>query len=804
MSDANGSDNVTPLFDEPPRRRPRVRKLRLLVVLVPLMLLAIVSTVFGMMMAVASDLPALENRKEYQDARNSVLYDYTGKHSLGVLTNNQSRVLITYGQIDANVRNAIVAIEDRRFYQNSGVDIRGIARAFVQDVVQKRAVQGGSTITQQFVKNALRAQNQRTIFQKLREAALAYHLTRKWSKAKILTEYLNSIYFGNGAYGIESAAHTYFGHDHPGCGTRERPCVSVLRPEEAALLAGVVANPSGYDPVAHPVAALRRRNLVLLRMFQQGRLGRLQYFNARQEALPADLEQPTVRTQAPYFTTWVRQQLVDRFGARRSFEGGLKITTTLDADLQRAAESTANKYFSNPDGPATAIVAIDNDTGEVRAMVGGRNYNSRPFNLATQGQRQPGSAIKPFILAEALRRGISPASVWPSRKRIFDVPGGSDEFVVNNFESSYTGTQTLAGGLTASDNSVYAAVGLQVGTKRVAHLARRMGIRTPVSSNPAMTLGGLREGVTPLDMAHAYETFATDGLRVTGTLGSSKAGPVGIREVSTLPAPGRKSRTLARNKLRRKRILPKDLAQTATGIMQTVVTRGTGKRAALPDGTFAAGKTGTTENSGDAWFVGFTDRLTVAVWVGYPDRLRPMLTEFAGGPVEGGTFPALIWHDFQTAANKIIDTRVAKERERKGLPPLPPRTTTTAPTPPPSIAPPSSAEGGNVPAPTTTQAAPAGRRAAPPPPPSTPPPAPAAAAGRAGGRRDARAARDEHARAGADATPRAGAHPAPRAGARSDPGAQRRRDPAGGRRGGGAARIARDGASRRGVLALRH
>jgi penicillin-binding protein 1A len=724
MSDANGHDNVTPLFPEPPRKRPKVRKLRLLVVLVPLMLLAVVSTVFGMMMAVASDLPALENRKEYRDARNSVLYDYTGTRSLGVLTNNQSRVLVPYGQINANTRNAIIAIEDRRFYQNAGVDIRGIARAFVQDVVQKKAVQGGSTITQQFVKNALRAQNQRTIFQKLREAALAYHLTRKWSKAKILTEYLNSIYFGNGAYGIESAAHTYFGHDHPGCGTRERPCVSVLRPEEAALLAAVVANPSGYDPVAHPVAALRRRNLVLLRMFQQGRLGRLQYFNARQEALPADLEPPTVRTQAPYFTTWVRQQLVDRFGARRSFEGGLKITTTLDADLQRAAESTANKYFSNPDGPATAIVALDNDTGEVRAMVGGRNYNSRPFNLATQGQRQPGSAIKPFILAEALRRGISPASVWPSRKRIFDVPGGSDKFVVNNFESSYTGTQTLAGGLTASDNSVYAAVGLQIGTKRVAHLARRMGIRTPVSSNPAMTLGGLRQGVTPLDMAHAYETFATDGLRVSGTLGSSKAGPVGIRAVSTLPAPGRPVRTLARNELRRKRILPKDLAQTAVGIMQTVVTRGTGKRAALADGTFAAGKTGTTENSGDAWFVGFTDRLTVAVWVGYPDRLRPMLTEFAGAPVEGGTYPALIWHDFQTAANKIIDTRVTKERERKGLPPLPPRTTTTAPTPPPSIAPPSSAEGGNVPAPTTTQAPPGGGTSAPPAT-NTPAPAPA-------------------------------------------------------------------------------
>ena len=652
MSDANGSpDNVTPLFADPPRTRPRVRKLRLLVVLVPLTLLAIVSTVFGMMMAVTSDLPALENRKEYQDARNSVLYDYTGKRSLGVLTNNQSRVLVTYDQISPDMRNAIVAIEDRRFYTNSGVDIRGIARAFVQDVVQKRAVQGGSTITQQFVKNALRAQNQRTIFQKLREAALAYHLTRKWSKQKILTQYLNSIYFGNGAYGIESAARTYFGKDHPGCGTRgRRMCVSVLRPEEAALLAGVVANPSGYDPVAHPVAAERRRNLVLQRMFEQGRLGRLQYFNARQEALPAAPEPPTVRTTAPYFTTWIRQQLVDRFGARRSFEGGLKITTTLDAELQQAAENTVRRYFSNPNGPTAALVALDNDTGEVRAMVGGRDYNTRPFNLATQGQRQPGSAIKPFVLAEALRRGISPASVWPSKKRVFKVPGGSDKFVVNNFENSYSGTNTLAGALTASDNSIFAAVGLQVGTKRIARLVRQMGIRTPVSSNPAMTLGGLKQGVTPLDMAHAYETFSRNGKETTGTLGAPKRGPVGVTEVD-----GPNGKTIVRNHRKQRRVISDDVAQTATSIMETVLTEGTAKGAEL-DG-FAAGKTGTTENYGDAWFIGFDTHYTVAVWVGYPNGIKPMRTEYGGSPVEGGTYPAEIWQDFMQRARELFVQR---------------------------------------------------------------------------------------------------------------------------------------------------
>jgi penicillin-binding protein 1A len=725
MSDANGSDNVTPLFDQPPASRPKVRKLRLLVVLVPLSLLALVSTVFGMMMAVASDLPDLENRKEYQDARNSALVDVRGRQ-LGVLTNNQSRVIVDYNEISPDMRNAIIAIEDRRFYTNPGVDVRGIARAFVQDVVQQKAVQGGSTITQQFVKNAMRAQNERTVFQKLREAALAYHLTRKWPKRKILTQYLNSIYFGNGAYGIESAARTYFGRDHPEC-PAERPCATVLRPHEAALIAAIVANPSAYDPVAHPAAALRRRDMVLERMYDQGRLGRLQYFNARQEALPADPEPPRVRTKAPYFTTWVRQQLVDRYGARRAFEGGLKITTTLDLDLQNAAESTVKRYFSDPRGPAAALVAIDNDSGEVRAMVGGRDYNARPFNLATQGQRQPGSAMKPFILAEALRQGIGPGSVWPSRKRFFSVPGGRDKFVVNNFENRYSGTNTLAGALTASDNSVFAAVGLRVGTRKIARLTRQMGIRTPVSSNPAMTLGGLREGVTPLDMAHAYETFASDGLRVSGTLGASRAGPVGIREVATLPRRGRPSRILATNRLRRRRVLQKVTAQSAVGIMQTVIQRGTGKRAGLADGSFAAGKTGTTENSGDAWFVGFTDRMTVAVWVGYPDKLKPMLTEFAGKPVEGGTFPALIWHDFMTGANKIIDDRNARERVRKGLPPEPPedeRTTTTAPTPPPAVAPAAPAEGGDVPAPPSQPVAPSGGGGTTAPTTSTPAPAP--------------------------------------------------------------------------------
>jgi penicillin-binding protein 1A len=690
MSVEYGS-NITPLFGdreppEPPERvRPRVKKLRLLAIFLPLSLLAVVSTVFGMMMAVASDLPNLENRKEYQDARNSVLKDSQGQ-TLGVLTNNQSRVLVRYGDMSSYMRNAIIAIEDRRFYENSGVDVRGIGRALVQDVMSRQAVQGGSTIAQQFVKNALRAQSDRTVFQKMREAALAYHLTRKWPKSKILTQYLNSIYFGNGAYGVESAARTYFGNqpDYQDCGTRGHPlCVKNLKPEEAALIAGVVANPTAYDPVAHPQAAKARRNLVLKNMYDQGLLPLAEYQRGRLEALPAavDIKPPTVRTQAPYFTTWVRQQLVDRYGARRAFEGGLTVKTTLDLKLQDAAERAVNKYLANPAGPSAAVVAIDNKSGEVRAMVGGRDYAERPFNLATQGQRQPGSSIKPFILASALKKGFGPGSLWPSRKRVFTVPGtrGREKFVVNNFESKYAGVQTLAGGLTYSDNSVYSTVGIKVGTERIAALAERMGIRTPVSSNYAMTLGGLKQGVTPLDMAHAYETFIEHGRRIGGTLGAGRNGPVGISEVDI---PGRKP---VKNDRRPKQVLERSVADQTVGIMATVISQGTGRRAALGPGKFAAGKTGTTENSGDAWFVGFNERWTVAVWVGYADKLKPMLTEFAGAPVEGGTIPALIWHDFMTEANAIADARNAKERARKGLPPKEPEDQTTTSTPAPVI-----------------------------------------------------------------------------------------------------------------------
>jgi penicillin-binding protein 1A len=647
----------------PPAPKPRLKRLRFVAILFAVLILGLISFVFGMFVAVASDLPSLTRFSQLKDAQSSTLLDDLG-HPIGVLS-QQNRVIVTPSQIPQIVKEAVISIEDKRFRTNSGVDVRGIARAFVQDVLHKGSVQGASTIEQQFIKNALQAQSHRTIFEKLREAALAFQLSHKWSKEKIITAYLNTIYFGNGAYGIEAAAQTYFGHDvnHLGCGTpNHQLCVEQLQPWEAALLAGIIQDPTAYDPAYHPLAAKTRRDVVLRQMFEQSYLTQQVYEQSVQQTLPAAMDiqapqEPTVEgVDTGYFTSWVQQQVIERYGAPRAFDGGMKVKTTLDLELQRAAEHAIEGYLAYSGGPTASLVAIENSTGEVRAMVGGRSYDESPFNLATEGERQPGSSFKAFDLAGALEDGISPDSTWTSKQKEFIVPhtGGHERFIVHNDEGAYTGTNTLTGATAYSDNSIYAEVGLKVGTERIARLAHRMGISTPISTNPAMTIGGLKVGVTPLDMAHAYETIAHAGRRVSGTLAEAGA-PVGIQEVvsPTRALPDGSHHDV--NRVVTKPVLPPDVAATETSVLETVLQYGTARSAAI--GQFAAGKTGTTSNYGDAWFVGWDSKYTVAVWVGYPNGLVPMTTQFDGGPVLGGTFPALIWHDFMTSALHIDKSR---------------------------------------------------------------------------------------------------------------------------------------------------
>ncbi|MFL5826919.1 MAG: transglycosylase domain-containing protein [Thermoleophilaceae bacterium] len=646
--------------------KPKLKKLRLALVLFGLGVLAIISTIFGMMMAVASELPSLENKAEFRAAQNSVLLagDKRGTQ-IAKLTGNQNRILVGENDISPNVKNAVIAIEDRRFYTHKGVDYRGIARAVMADVLHKGAVQGASTITQQFVKNALAAQGNRTVFEKLREAALAYHLERQWSKQKILTEYLNTIYFGNGAYGIESAARTYFG----GAQTKYNPnyrAARFLDPAQSALIAGVIASPSAYDPLQNPQHARERRDQVLKNMLAQHMITASQYQESITEALPsrASINPPKPESSQPYFSSWVTQQVVDRYGSGRVFGGGLKIKTTLDPQLQTAAESAIRNRLAGL-GITASMVVIENKTGEVKAMVGGNNFENKPFNLATNGHRQPGSAFKPFTLIEALEKGYGPGSGFTSAPLDIKVPHGNGEhFIVHNYNDSYAGVTNLAAATAHSDNSVYAQLGIRVGTKKIARLAQRMGIRTRVSTNWAMTLGGLRTGVSPLEMAYAYSTIANDGKRVSGSLSASKLGPVAIESVKT---PGGK--TVDENTKRSKQVIPQGVDQQAKQLLAGVINNGTGTAAKLPE--FAAGKTGTTENYGDAWFVGFNDQYTVAVWVGYPDKLKPMLTEFRGKPVAGGTYPALIWRDFMMSAIAIRDSRNPKKTPTPPLSPTP-------------------------------------------------------------------------------------------------------------------------------------
>ncbi|MEA2375410.1 MAG: penicillin-binding protein, partial [Thermoleophilaceae bacterium] len=653
-----------------PKRK--LKKLRLALVLVLLGALALVSTVVGMMMAVSNELPSLEAKAQFRAARNSVVYSDGGKSEIAHLTDNQNRILLNQAEISPIIKNAVVAIEDKRFYQHQGVDWTGIARAVSQDVLRQGAAQGASTITQQFVKNALAAQRNRTVFQKLREAALAYHLERRWSKDKILTEYLNTIYFGNGAYGIESAVRTYFGGRGRHYSPHDRLGTNVS-PAQAALLAGMIASPSAYDPAQHPIEAEKRRDQVLKDMLDQKMITPGQYTDAVRQVIPtqSQISPPQPDSTQPYYSTWVAQQLVDRYGAGAAFGGGLKVDTTIDPAFQEAAQRAIQGRLAGV-GPTASAVVIDNQTGEVRAMVGGNDFRRRPFNLATNGHRQPGSAIKPFILATALERGISPLSVWTSGPKTFNftVHGKRDLFVVHNFQNAYSGSATLAHATAKSDNSIFAEVGIQVGTKRVARTAQRLGIRTKVSTNPAMVLGGLKQGVTPLEMAFAYSTIANFGERTSGTLAAQKMGPVAIEKVSD-PA----GHTIDKDKVRTQRIYSHAVGAQMRELLHGVVTGGTGTNSAVSE--WSAGKTGTTENYGDAWFVGFTDRYTAAVWVGYPDGVRSMSTEYHGGPVEGGTFPAEIWHDLMST---IIGIDNARHPGRK--PSTPPDTGTGAPSAP--------------------------------------------------------------------------------------------------------------------------
>ncbi len=530
----------------------------------------------------------------------------------------EDRTVVGYHDMPTHLRQAVVAIEDRRFWEHHGVDTQGIMRALRANVEAGEVRQGGSTITQQLVK-ILFTGGERSFTRKVREALLAYELETKADKEKVLETYLNTVYFGNGAYGVESAANRYFGKN-----------VSSLTLAESALLAGVIRSPSRYDPTNSLEAARKRRNLVLREMRAQGLITEVE----RHEAERTEVELAVLKDAplvAPYFVEYVKQDLVKRLGSKRVFGGGLRVYTTLDPQIQRMAEKSV-RMLDAPKDPEVALVALRHSDGAVLAMVGGRDYSTNQFNLAAQGRRQPGSAFKTFVLVTALENGVKPETVFNAKPYSVQVKDGV--WHVQNYENERTqGSLTLQAATRWSVNVVYARLIMRVGPEKVVETARRMGITTEVNPDPAIALGGLREGVSPLEMASAYGTIASGGMHVA---------PSGIQEVTddageVIYQPNRQA----------SRVLSKEVATKTSLILHDVIESGTGRAAKVS--TWAAGKTGTTQSYRDAWFVGWAGDLSTAVWVGYP-KAQIAMTNVRGIKVTGGSYPARIWASFMQSA----------------------------------------------------------------------------------------------------------------------------------------------------------
>ena len=637
------------------RRRMRLRKTRLTIAVLAWLALGLVSLFFGFMTALAQDLPQLEVAQLAQQS-NGVIYADDGKTVLGVLRSDQYRVLVHWRDIAPVMRNAMVSVEDRRFYQHGAIDPVGMARAAVVNIWTGTLAQGGSTITQQLVKNRWKPAQAgtRSLRRKIIEAALAYQVEQHWSKQKILEEYLNTIYFGHQAYGVEAAAEAYFGVH-----------AKDLQPQQAALLAGLVQNPTNYDPVRHPRAATERRSLVLAKLLQQGYIDAFEYRLADAKPLlprgrPIGFP-PAKKTIANYFVDYVRQQLINLYGPRKALGGGLRVYTTLNPRMQRLALKAVRATLPKR-RPEAALVAINPPSGEVEAMVGGRDYTNPvygKFNLATEAVRQPGSAFKIFVLLAALEEGILPQTEFVSHKLTIGLPGRA-VWSVHNDEGAYRGLIPLTTATTFSDNTVFAQLALRIGTERIRRVAHLMGIARPIGADPAIALGGLRHCCTPIEMALAYSTLANEGMRVTGSLPVRRPGPGEVPDPTLTPIAIRRvedasGRVIDRNTPQRAQVVSRESALTAIAMLRSVIRVGTAHMiSGFPRP--AAGKTGTTEDFVDAWFVGMTPTLTTSVWNGFPTIRVPMVKQFRDGPVFGGTFPALLWRAFTQPA--LAGTRI--------------------------------------------------------------------------------------------------------------------------------------------------
>jgi penicillin-binding protein 1A len=576
---------------------------------------------------------SLSSLKPAAIGENSFVYA-AGGSLLGAIPTAQNRQVVGWNEISPWMPKAVVAIEDRRFYEHGGVDYIGIIRAAIADLRARKAVQGASTITQQLVRNLYISNRERTVSRKLKEVCLARKLDQAWSKQKILTAYMNQVFYGSNAYGVEAAAETYFSKH-----------ASQLTLPQAALLAGLPQAPSDYDPSYNKPAALTRRNEVLKAMLDTKDISRKQY--KRAIATPIHLKSGEIykNIREPYFFSYVTAQLVKQYGAETVRSGGLKVYTTINPRMQRLARKAIrdNLYYSTD--PASAIVAIDPRTGAIKAMTGvipGKSNNQ--FNLAAQAKRQPGSTFKVFVLTAAIAQGMDPYSTYyTSAPFTYQPDSGSAPFTFHTYDNTYAGSISVASATLMSDNTVYVQLGLDTGLQEVADMAYKLGgINIPADGIvPAMALG--TAAVSPLQMASAYATLAAGGIR---------SEPLAITKVA-LPD-GTVDRSAGWGKPRHERVIPDWVAYEVTKVLEQNMLSGTAVGAYF--GRIAAAKTGTTDNHADGWLCGYTPQLATAVWMGFPGGEIPMYSVH-GVAVAGGNIPASIWHDFMAAAMASMPMR---------------------------------------------------------------------------------------------------------------------------------------------------
>jgi penicillin-binding protein 1A len=647
---------------------------------------------------------------------------------LGTFHASVDRTIVPFNRMPKSLRDAVLAAEDQGFYEHSGIDPLGVMRAAWNDLIAHEVVQGGSTITMQLVKNVYAGHYEtdrktgqttyvvppRTFTQKVREALLAMKLERTYSKDEILAKYLNTIYFGHGAYGVEAAAQAYWGIH-----------ASELNMIRSATLAGLISSPSLFDPIDHPIDAEIRRNYVLDRMAALGtispeRAARLKLQDVRTHPSDGNLSFPP---KLGYFLDYTKRTLIAKYDEAQVFGGGLKVITGLDPQMQAAAEEAVAARLNTPGDPEAAVVAIDPATGEVRAMYGGRNWNKSQVNLALSGEkgyggtgRQAGSAFKPFTLTAAMEAGVSLSSSWygPGTITIQDPRCYTDgePWTLSNASDEESGTFSLATATAYSVNTVFAQVTSLVGPDAVADAAHRMGIRSKLQPVCSITLG--TQAVSPLEMTNAYATLAARGVRRWAT-------PVHVVRDSSGAVLDRTTNGGG------KRVISTNDADLVTYALQNVIRYGTGTSANI--GRPAAGKTGTAQDYVDAWFCGYVPRLATCVWIGYPKGEIPLENVEGYSAVYGGTIPALIWHDFMLKATEGMAVQEFPTPSFDGY-------TTGAPTPPPSPSPSESPKPTRTPSPTPSPSPspiPSPTESVPPSPTPLPSPSGAAAMRRQGG-----------------------------------------------------------------------